>query len=112
MTAGNLATSQAVYHRIQKDLDSTSPKINLNLCQDLEEVAEYIGEISLECQKIGNDIPLQESAQLGSSFILGGQIKNQSPNIILIYPEVETISMFLKTVLLSKLEKLNTVNQY
>ena len=87
MTAGNLATSQAVYHRIQKDLDSTSPKINLNLCQDLEEVAEYIGEISLECQKIGNDIPLQESAQLGSSFILGGQIKNQSPNIILIYPE-------------------------
>ena len=24
MTAGNLATSQAVYHRIQKDLDSTS----------------------------------------------------------------------------------------
>ena len=87
MTAGNLATSQAVYHRNQKDLDSTSPEINLNLCQDLEEVAEYIGEISLECQKIGNDIPLQESAQLGSSFILGGQIKNQSPNIILIYPE-------------------------
>ena len=30
MTAGNLATSQAVYHKIQKDLDAESPKINLN----------------------------------------------------------------------------------
>ena len=87
MTAGNLATSQAVYHRIQKDLDSSSPNNNLNLCQDLEEAAEYIGEISLECQKVGSEAPLQESPQLGSSFILGGQIKNQSPNIILIYPE-------------------------
>jgi len=87
MTAGNLATSQAVYHRIQKDLDAESPKINLNLCQDLEEAAEYIGEISLECQKVGQDIPVQESSLLGSSFILGGQIKDQEPNIILIYPE-------------------------
>ena len=62
MTAGNLATSQAVYHKIQKDLDAESPKINLNLCQDLEEAAEYIGEISLECQKVGQDIPVQESS--------------------------------------------------
>ena len=68
-------------------LDSSSPNNNLNLCQDLEEAAEYIGEISLECQKVGSEAPLQESPQLGSSFILGGQIKNQSPNIILIYPE-------------------------
>ena len=71
MTAGNLATSQAVYHRIQKDLDSSTPNNNLNLCQDLEEAAEYIGEISLECQKVGSEAPLQESPQLGSSFILG-----------------------------------------
>ena len=87
MTAGNLATSQAVYHRIQKDLDSASPKINLNLCQDLEEVAEYIGEISLECQKIGNDIPLVRERSIGIKFYPRRANKNQSPNIILIYPE-------------------------
>ena len=35
LTAGNLATSQAVYHQLEKDLNSDNPEINLNLCEDI-----------------------------------------------------------------------------
>ena len=44
LTAGNLATSQAVYHQIEKDLENNTTEINLNLCEDIEAVADYVGK--------------------------------------------------------------------
>ena len=47
LTAGNLATSQAVYHQIEKDLENSNNETNLNLCEDIEAVANYVGKLSI-----------------------------------------------------------------
>ena len=86
LTAGNLATSQAVYHQLEKDISANDPEMSLNLCEDLEQVASYIGKLSAESSNQALDVQNQTSL-MGSYFILGGQIKNQEPNLLLIYPE-------------------------
>ena len=47
LTSGNLSTSQAVYHRIEKDMESKDALKSLNTCVDIEEVASYIGELNV-----------------------------------------------------------------
>ena len=86
LTAGNLATSQAVYHQLERDLNAPNPEINLNLCEDLEAVAAYIGQLSIASSNQSLEVQSQSSL-MGSNFILGGQIRNQDPNILMIYPE-------------------------
>ena len=59
VTSGNLGTSQAVYNSIKKDLKSETGIMNLNT----------------------------DSVLLGSTFIVGGQIKDQPPELYLVYPQ-------------------------
>ena len=93
LTSGNLSTSQAVYHRIEKDLESKNAAKSLNTCADIEEVATYIGELNVEYQSKAQENLNQGSALLGSYFIVGGQIKGQDPNLLLVYPEGNFIYM-------------------
>ena len=90
LTAGNLATSQAVYHQIEKDLENSNNETNLNLCEDIEAVADYLGKLSIEQQSKNHD-PTEQIDQstilLGSHFIIGGQIMGQEPNLVMVYPE-------------------------
>ena len=90
LTAGNLATSQAVYHQIEKDLENSNNETNLNLCEDIEAVADYVGKLSIEQQSKNHD-PTEQIDQsttlLGSHFIIGGQIMGQEPNLVMVYPE-------------------------
>ena len=85
ITSGNLGTSQAVYNSIKKDLKSETGIMNLNTCNDFEQIASYIGSLNIEHsspQGINTD-----SVLLGSTFIVGGQIKNQVPELYLVYPQ-------------------------
>ena len=85
VTSGNLATSQAVFGSIKKDLEVSNPYTSLNTCETLEEVANYIGSLTVKHsspQGINEEV-----LQLGSSYIVGGQIKNQKPEIYLVYPQ-------------------------
>ena len=85
VTSGNLATSQAVFSSIKKDLESTSPKKSLNTCSTIEEVANYVGSLTV---KHSSPHGINEEAlQLGSSYIVGGQIKDQKSEILLVYPQ-------------------------
>ena len=93
LTSGNLATSQAVYHRIEKDLSSKDSNKSLNTCDDLDDVAAYIGELNIEYQSLINENQTQSGVSLGSHFIVGGQIKGQDPNLMLVYPEGNHIHM-------------------
>ena len=93
LTSGNLATSQAVYHRIEKDLSSKDSNKSLNTCDDLDDVAAYIGELNIEYQSLTNENQTQSGLSLGSHFIVGGQIKGQDPNLMLVYPEGNHIHM-------------------
>ena len=85
VTSGNLGTSQAVYKSIEKDLKDTSGKLNLNTCKDFDQIASYVGSLNVKHSMpkgINTDTVL-----LGSTFIVGGQIKNQPMELYLVYPQ-------------------------
>lgn len=86
-TAGSLATSQAVFNKLQHDIN-TSADISLNNVTTLFEGAKMIGEclrgVVSHAQRVAND---SNSGTFSSSFLLGGQIKGQAPELYMIYPE-------------------------
>ena len=92
LTAGNLATSQAVVSQIKRDIKQGSAP-NLFTAEHITDAAEYVGQVSLAQQQ------KHQSATAGSStvdtsatFILGGQIDVDRPRIFMIYPEGNFIS--------------------
>lgn len=84
-TAGNLATSQAVFGKIRQAIDQNLER-NLHHASSLFEAAQMVGECVREVT-IYSQTLAQDSSGFTSSFILGGQIKGQAPEIFLIYPE-------------------------
>ncbi len=91
LTAGNLATSQAVINNIRTDLAEPRVKMNLRKGRYLHQVAHYVGQLSQEEQRQHADA-LEKSGGAEASFILGGQIAGQLPEIYLIYPQGNYIS--------------------
>ena len=87
LSAGNLATTQAVMTQIRHELKD-NPECHLCTARYMSEVADCIGEISREQQ---NRYASEEGVTAGFSpavsFILGGQIRGESPSLHLIYPE-------------------------
>lgn len=92
LSSGNLATTQAVINAIQRDLEKTRRKINLRKASHLFDIASYIGELSQKEQTTHEMAVEKHGGTAASSFILGGQIKGQQPEIYLIYPEGNYIS--------------------
>ena len=85
VTSGNLGTSQAVFKSLEKDLNNSSGIMNLNTCTDFDQIASYIGSLNIEHsspQGINTDNVL-----LGSTFVVGGQIKGQKHELYLVYPQ-------------------------
>lgn len=85
LSAGNLATSQAVIRQLRHELESGS-KRNLKTVLQLSEAAEYIGEVSATEQR-KHSRRSEESFRPEANFILAGQIKGQPQQIYQIYPE-------------------------
>jgi putative proteasome-type protease len=87
LTAGNLATSQAVISQIQRDLEDNT-EVNIFNARYVSDVADYIGEISLaEQQKYAKKGGPNAGFNASATFIIGGQIKGQPPELYMIYPE-------------------------
>lgn len=87
LTAGNLATSQAVVAQIQRDLEEDA-KFTIMKARYVSDVAEYVGELSVREQaKYSGDNAPGAGFNAGASFILGGQVKGQPPELYMIYPE-------------------------
>ena len=84
VTSGNLGTSQAVYKSIENDLKGDN-SINLNTCKDFEQIASYIGKLTIKHSS--PDGVNTDSLVLGATFIIGGQIKGQDLELYLIYPQ-------------------------
>ena len=85
VTSGNLGTSQAVYKSIEKDLKDTTGIMNLNTCKDFDQIASYVGSLNVKHSMpkgINTDTVL-----LGSTFIVGGQIKDHPMELYLVYPQ-------------------------
>lgn len=87
LTAGNLATSQSVIAKVQRDLHEDA-EFNIYNARYVSEIAEYIGEISIqEQQKYAKKGGPNAGFNASATFIIGGQIKGQQPELYMIYPE-------------------------
>lgn len=81
LTAGNLATTQAVMARLQSDIDKAAAQSLLTV-DSMQAAAEYLGNAGLEQQRKHAD-----SGNFGASFILGGQIGGEPHQVALVYPQ-------------------------
>lgn len=83
-SAGSLATTHEVLDRINADLAMPGDHESLATISHLHEAAIYVG-------RLGREISQRHQAALGSSatatFIVGGQIAGERPDIFLVYPE-------------------------
>ncbi|MFT5013177.1 MAG: putative proteasome-type protease [Patiriisocius sp.] len=83
LSAGNLATTQGVIARLKKDIRQEK-SVNLLTVADMEEAADYVGEVSHAEQ----DKHRSESGKaFEASFIVGGQILKRTPKAYLVYPQ-------------------------
>lgn len=85
LSAGNLATTQAVVMKLKQDLQIDAP-FNLGTARTLDEAAEYIGGVSAKRQA-KHAAAGQSSFDPKATFIFGGQIRGGDPMLFLIYPE-------------------------
>jgi putative proteasome-type protease len=85
-SAGNLATTQEVLDRIESDLGTPGDHESLATVGHLFEAALYVGRLSQEIQQ-RHRAGLGTASAGSASFILGGQIKGERPDILLVYPE-------------------------
>ena len=92
LTSGSLATSQAVVNAVKRDLENPEAKFNLRSGNHLHELAQYVGELSQAEQKRHAEAMERSGSSNESSFIIGGQIAGQPPEIFLIYPQGNFIS--------------------
>ncbi len=86
LSAGNLATTQAVITKIRRDIDKNI-RGNLLTLHHLSDAAEYLGEINRAQQKKHRDEKEMNGFNPVATFILGGQITSENPEIYLIYSE-------------------------
>ncbi len=86
-SAGNLATTQEVLDRIERDLAATDGRESLATADRLFEAALYVGRISREVVAAHRDALSAVGADGTATFILGGEIDGERPEIFLVYPE-------------------------
>lgn len=89
-TSGNLATSQAVFTKLEQDIKNNSEKSLLE-AHSLFDAASIIGTHAREITKKSRELA-NKTEGFTSSFLLGGQIKGQEPELYNIYPEGNCVS--------------------
>lgn len=92
MTAGNLATSQAIIARIERDLKGDTER-SIAKAEYVSDVADYVGALGLEEVKRVTQTGPKAGFYAEVTFIVGGQIKGQDPELYLVYPEGNHITV-------------------
>jgi putative proteasome-type protease len=86
-SAGNLATTQEVLDRIQRDLDDPGADESLATGDHLFDVALYLGRLSVAVADAHRPALSASGADGTSTFLVGGQVGDEDPDILLVYPE-------------------------
>lgn len=92
LSAGNLATTQAVVNRVQRDLEEPETTLNLGTVKHLLDAARYIGKLSVAAQEEHAGALEKSGISPECSFILGGQIYGAPHDVHLIYPQGNSIT--------------------
>ncbi len=91
LSAGNLATSQAVLEQLHQD-KIKNVKTNLNTVECLSEAASYLGRVSQEKQKLHSNPEGQSAFNASASFIVAGQIGKEPHAAHMVYAEGNSIT--------------------
>jgi len=91
LSAGNLATTQGVVAQVARDIKQSAPR-NLLSVADMEEAADYVGDLSRAQQ----DKRKGESV-FEASFIIGGQVEGDEPRVYLVYAQGNHITTSAET---------------
>lgn len=93
LSAGNLATTQAVVGRLKRDLETEG---GLHAVAHISEAAARVGELSVEAQQGGRE-GQEGGAAFQAAFILAGQIAGDDPGVFMIYPQGNYIATTAET---------------
>ncbi len=85
LSAGNLATTQAVVKKLKGDVPAGLVP-NLLSANSMQEAADYLGIVSTQVQKTHASRDTANTS-FEATFIFGGQIGNQPPEMFLVYPQ-------------------------
>lgn len=85
LSAGNLATTQAVVKKMNRDVEQGVVP-NLLTLGSMHEAADYVGMISTDLQRLHTSRDIA-STNFEASFIFGGQVGAATPEMFMIYPQ-------------------------
>lgn len=86
LSAGNLATTQDVVTRINRDIRENEVT-NLNTVKYLSDAADYVGRVSLMMQNKHQNAQVNLGLNAEATFIIGGQIGMDPPEIFMVYSQ-------------------------
>lgn len=85
LSAGNLATTQAVVKKLNSDIPAGLVP-NLQTVASMQEAADYLGIVSTQVQKVHSSRDTS-STSFEATFVFGGQIAGQVPEMFMVYPQ-------------------------
>lgn len=94
-TAGNLATSQAVVSLLRHRLAAEG--VNLNNVPTMFAAARLVGDTLREVVEHDASPSMSSGIDMSSSFLVGGQIKGEVPELYNLYPQGNFISSTVDT---------------
>ena len=86
LSAGNLATTQAVMARLRRDIEAGAAA-SLMTAPDVEDAAEYLGGVVREQDDKHGAHVARAGFSAEATFIIGGQVAEQPPRLFLVYPQ-------------------------
>jgi putative proteasome-type protease len=86
-SAGSLATTQEVLDRMRRDLGAGDGRESLATVSHLFEAALYLGRLSRTVAAEHKEALAGVGADGTATFILGGHVGDDAPDILLVYPE-------------------------
>jgi putative proteasome-type protease len=95
-TSGNLAVTQSVLILLRRDL-KTAAEANLHTLLSLYDVARYIGSKMRQLQEQDRSWLEKDGIDFQCTFLLGGQVQGEEPDLYLIYSQGNCIQASKET---------------
>lgn len=93
LSAGNLATTQGVIDRMQRDLEEDHEEVpGVRHLPRMADIAGYVGDISRELRARYGEKNGKKGFSAEASFLVAGQIGDHPHEMLLVYPEGNYIS--------------------
>ena len=92
LSAGNLATTQAVISQLELDIEKPDDEC-LYSSPKMADVARYVARVSREQQELAAESTAESDINTSVSLVLGGQIRGSEPVIYRIYSAGNFISV-------------------